>query len=125
MRSRIQLFISMRILGAKVMRINADPDTDPGQTFKSQNVEFFTLNKIILKIGNRSKNIPTIVQRLSERQKTKFICKLLVIFHAPGSGSGSAFPIRIRIWIQNSQINADLGGSRSATLGKKSLNTIY
>jgi hypothetical protein len=28
-------------------------------------------------------------------------------FHAPGSGSGSAFPIRIRICIQDSQINAD------------------
>jgi hypothetical protein len=32
---------------------------------------------------------------------------------------------RIWIWIQDSQINADLGGSGSTTLGKKSLNTIY
>jgi hypothetical protein len=49
-RGRIQLFISMRIriLLFISMRIRVDPDLDPCQTLKSQNVEFFTL-KIYLK----------------------------------------------------------------------------
>jgi hypothetical protein len=33
-------YIRIRIQGAKQMRINADPDTDPSHTLKSQKVEF-------------------------------------------------------------------------------------
>jgi hypothetical protein len=46
MRIRIKPFISMRtqirirIQGAKPMRIYADPDSDPAQTYKSQKDEF-------------------------------------------------------------------------------------
>jgi hypothetical protein len=44
----IQLFISLliRIQGAKPMRIHADPgpDSDPGQTFKSEKIEFYKKN---------------------------------------------------------------------------------
>jgi hypothetical protein len=42
-----------------------------------------------------------IVTEAFERQETRFICKFLVNYHAPGSGS--AFPIRI----QDRQMNAD------------------
>ncbi len=38
--------------------LNADPD--PGQTFKSQKVEF--LHKNIINVGNRATNKPTKVQ---------------------------------------------------------------
>ncbi len=66
MRIRIQLSISMwiqiRILGAKPMRIYAD--LDPGGTLKSQNVQFFIKKYSILTVtpGNRS-NIPTKVRK--------------------------------------------------------------
>ncbi len=55
----IQLFISMRIRiqGAKLMRIHADPDL--GQSLKK--VKFYMKN--ILEVGNRSKNIPTKAQK--------------------------------------------------------------
>ncbi len=46
-----------------------------------------------------------------KRQETMFI-EMLVNFHPPGSGS--AFPIRI--WIQDSQMNADPCGSGSTIL---------
>jgi hypothetical protein len=40
---------------------NADPDLDPGQTFKSQKVEL--LHKNMLKVGKRSRNtVPTKIQ---------------------------------------------------------------
>jgi hypothetical protein len=41
------------------MRIQADPD--PDQTLESQKLSFYT--KKILKVGKRSKNIPTKVQK--------------------------------------------------------------
>ena len=41
--------------GAKQMRNLADPD--PGQTLKSKKLNFYMKN--ILKVGSRSKNIPT------------------------------------------------------------------
>jgi hypothetical protein len=44
---------------------------------------------------------------------------ILVNFDAPGSGSGSAFPIRIRI--KDNQINADPCGFGSTTLVRKFL----
>jgi hypothetical protein len=56
--------------------LNADPD--PGQTLKSQKVEFLRKNTV-LKVGDRSKHIIT-VHAIN-----------LVNSHAPGSGS--AFPI--------------------------------
>jgi hypothetical protein len=94
MEIQIQLFISMwiqiriQILGAKAkpMRIYADPD--PGETLKSQNVQFFK------KIYSQSHQIKTYLRRydsLFESQETSFICKIFVNFDAPGSGS--AFPI--------------------------------
>jgi hypothetical protein len=49
--------------------------------------------KNILKVVNMSKNLPTKLQKPGNQ----------VNFHAPGSGS--AFPIRIRI--QDSQMNKD------------------
>ncbi len=55
---------------------NADPD--PSHTFESQKVEFWTKN--ILKVGKRSNNIPTKVQSLLERQKSRFISKFCPIF---------------------------------------------
>ncbi len=106
--------------------VNADPDpvsgtklripadSDPGQTLTSQKVEFFH-EKYVLKVGKRSKNIPTRLRRyksLMERQETRFTCKILITFHAPGSES--AFPIRIRI--RDSQINVDFMQSGTTTL---------
>jgi hypothetical protein len=61
----------IRIYGAKPIRIYADPD----QTLKSQKVTIYMKN--ILKVGYRSKNIPTTYESttsLSERQETGFIC---------------------------------------------------
>jgi hypothetical protein len=73
-RIRIQLFISMgiRIQEAKPMQIQADPDQDPGQTYKSQNLNFYIIN--ILKVGNRKK---TYIRRFKSP------------FDPCGSGSGS------------------------------------
>jgi hypothetical protein len=83
----------------KQLRIQADPD--PGQTFKSQKVEFYMKN--LLKVGDRSKNIPYRTYQGTKAFLKGRICKFWVNFHA--SVSGSAFPIRI--WIQDSQMNAD------------------
>jgi hypothetical protein len=80
------------------MRIHADPDPDPGQTVKSQKVE--CLHKKILQVGNRSKNIPTKIRRYTKAfliGRNQGYLLILVNFDAPGSESGSAFPIRIRI----------------------------
>jgi hypothetical protein len=77
------------------MGIHANPDPDPGHTFKSQKVTFYMKN--IFKVVKRSKNIRYIRSYKSpfERQETRFICKFWSISNAPGSGS--AVPIRIRI----------------------------
>ena len=92
--SFISMLIKIRIWiqGAEPMRIHAAPDPDPGQTSKSQKLNFYMKQK------------PTY-------EGTKAFS--VVHFHAPGFGSGSAFQIRIRIWIQDSKINADqcLSGS--------------
>jgi hypothetical protein len=55
-----QLFILMRIRFriqvAKLMQIQQDPDSDPGQTFKLQKDEFLHENTVgILEVGKRSK----------------------------------------------------------------------
>ncbi len=95
MRIRIQLFVSMRIRiririqEAKQRRIQADPD--PGQTFKSQKVEFLYLN--ILIVCNRSKSIHIVQKPFRKEENQVYLSK-------------SAFPIRIRI--RDSQMNADL-----------------
>jgi hypothetical protein len=87
-RTRIQPFVSMRIQirihGGKPMRIHADPG--PGQTLKSQKVEFS--HKKILKVGN-SKKIPMkFKQKLFDRQDSG----LLIFF-----GQFRCSWIRIRI----------------------------
>jgi hypothetical protein len=79
MRVRIQIFISIyvqiriRILGAKPMRIFADPD--PSETLMSQNVEFFHNKKIY---SHSHQGIgQTYLRRyecLFEGQETRFIC---------------------------------------------------
>ncbi len=46
---------------------DADPDPDPGQTLKSQKVKF--LHENIVKVGDRSKSIPTKLQNLFEMQE--------------------------------------------------------
>ncbi len=57
-------FISMRIKiriwiqGAKRMRIHAAPDPDPGQTSKSQKLNFFTWNKAYLRRYKRLSGCP-------------------------------------------------------------------
>jgi hypothetical protein len=89
---RTQFFFSMRIRiqGAKPMWIHTNPDPNPGQALELQKVEFYMEH--ILKVGNKSKNLV----------HTKVPNKAFK-FHAPGSGT--AFPIRIRI--QDNKINAD------------------
>jgi hypothetical protein len=92
------------------MRIQLDPD--PGQTFKSQKLNFYIKN--IPKVGNRYKTYIQRYKNLFERQNTRFVCKTWSIsvlldpdpyFHY---GSGS----------KDSHMNVDPGGSgsRSTTL---------
>ncbi len=52
----------IRIQESKPMRIQADLNPDPGQTFESQKLNFYMKN--ILKFGNRSKNIHIVPRRL-------------------------------------------------------------
>jgi hypothetical protein len=68
-----------------VSQNNADPD--PGQNLKSQKVEFS--HEKYTKVGNRSKNIPTKVQKpfWTENQVYLFI---LVNLDGPGSESRTA-----------------------------------
>jgi hypothetical protein len=77
--------VSMRIWiqVATPMWIHGDPDPDPGQTVKSQKVEK-QKQGLFVNFG-------------------QFPCSWI--------RSGIAFPIRIRTWIQDSQINADPCGS--------------
>jgi len=77
--------------------LTADPNPDPDQ-------ENFYI-KTIRTSGNRSKNIPTKVQKPFWKARNQVYLWSLVNFDAPGSGSASAFPIRLRI--QDSQMNAD------------------
>ncbi len=71
-------------------QINADPCGSGSAT------QVF-LHANIFKVGNRSKNIP--------QTGNQIYLWIFASFHAPRSGS--VFPIRILIRIQNSQINAD------------------
>ncbi len=57
----------------------------------------------ILKLSNRSKNIPTKVQKPFWKAGNQVYSIILVNFHVPWSESGSASPIRIRI--RDSHIN--------------------
>ncbi len=59
--------------------------------------------KNILLVGNRSKNIPTKVQKPFIKAGNQIYLLILVSFHASGSGSAFAIPIRI----QDSHINPD------------------
>jgi hypothetical protein len=109
-------FISMRIRmririqGAKPMRIQADPDLD--QTSESQKADFLHEKYTFSTVCKRSKNIPTKVQKRFRKEEIQFCLYILANFHAPGTGS--AFPVRIRI--QDSKMNADPCGSGSTTL---------
>ncbi len=73
-----------------IFYLNADPDLDSGQTFKSQKVVPYI--KIILIVGNRSKNVPK--KRTYKKHYWKAGSQIhtfiLANFHAPGSGA--AFP---------------------------------
>jgi hypothetical protein len=68
--------------------------------FKVIKSRIFT--RYILKAGNRLKSIPSKVQKPFQYAGNK-VCKILVNVLAPGSGS--AFPLGVRI--QDSQMNAD------------------
>jgi hypothetical protein len=79
-------------------QINADPDPVPGQTLKSQKVEF--LHENVLKVPYlplKIKNFPTKVRKPSWKAGNQFFLQILVNLQGPGPGSGSAFPVRIRI----------------------------
>ncbi len=72
---------------------------------------------VLFKVDNRSKNISTKGQSPFVSNETKLIGKFLVNSHA--TWSGSVFPVRVRIRIQDSQINADPFGSAFTTLQKR------
>jgi hypothetical protein len=55
------------------MRIRADLDPDPSQTFGSQKVEFYMHN---LKVVIGQKTYPRRYNGLFERQTTRFICRV-------------------------------------------------
>jgi hypothetical protein len=77
--------------------IQADPDPYPGKTLKSQKIECLH-ESIVLKEGNKSK-------KYLRKAGNQVYVSFLVNFTDPGSESGYAFPVRIRI--RDSQINAD------------------
>ncbi len=112
----IWLRIRIRIQEAKPMRIQTDPDPDPDKTFGSQKSWIFTwkIYRYFKKVGKRSKNIPTKVQKPFWKAKTRFICKfwsisiILDLDPNPHSQYGSGSKI-------GSQMNADLGGSISGS----------
>jgi hypothetical protein len=85
--------MQIRIQVAKPMRIHEDANPDPGQTLKLQKVKI--LDEKYNKIGIRSKNIRKKVKYPIFKTGNQFYFKILVYFHVPGSGS--AFPIPIRI----------------------------
>jgi hypothetical protein len=66
--------------------------------------------------GNKSENIPTKEQKPFRKAENQVYFFILVSFHAPGSGSKSTFPKRIRI--RDSHMNADPGRSGTTTLYK-------
>ncbi len=101
--------IRMRIQEGKPMQIHADQDTDPDQTFESQKIEFYMKN--ILNVDKRSKKHTYEGTKAFLEADNQVYLEMLAKFRAPGSGS--AFPIRIRI--QDSQKNADPGGSGSGS----------
>jgi hypothetical protein len=76
---RIQILI--RIQGATLMRVHADPN--PGQTLTSQKLNFYMKNT--LEVGNGSKTY-------QRRYKAENQVYLLILVNFPAPGSGSAFP---------------------------------
>jgi hypothetical protein len=62
----------IRIKEAKQMQIHVDSDPDPGQTLKSQKVNFYMKNR--LKVVKSSKNILTKVAHPFWQQKSRFPC---------------------------------------------------
>jgi hypothetical protein len=88
-RARIQIHET------KPLRLHADPDS--GQALKSQKVEFLHEKYT----EGQESHLRSYKSLLKGRNQVPL--KILVNFHAPGSGS--AFPIRIRI--QDSRMNAD------------------
>jgi hypothetical protein len=72
------------------MRIQADLDLDPDQTLSNKKFEFLHIKK--LKVSKRSKTyLERCKSQLKGRKPGLFV--ILANFHAPGSASGSAFPI--------------------------------
>jgi hypothetical protein len=62
--------------GANQMGIHADlvQDSNPGETFKLQKVEFCMRNILKVGTGIGKKNIPSKVQKPLERKETMFFC---------------------------------------------------
>ncbi len=73
---------------------------------------YFDLKNIFY-VSNMSKNIPTQVKKPFWKAGNPILLIILLKFLAPGSGSGPAFPTRIRI--QESQLNLDLRESGSGS----------
>jgi hypothetical protein len=124
---RSQLYHLIGNLRIKYLRIQmliwikeATPyaDPDPDQTFESQKAEF--LHEKILKVGKRSINIPTKVQKpfFKGRKPGLFVnfgqfpCSWIRI-RIPNTDPDPRQPndcgsrwIRIRIWIHNTELNS-------------------
>ncbi len=105
MRIRVQLIsMRIRIQGARPIRNQANTDPNPGQTLKSQKVEFLHekyRSKYVKKHAYEGTWYRT--KAFLKGRKPRVYLWILVNFHAPESGS--VFPIRIRI--QDNQMNAD------------------
>ncbi len=113
---------TLRISGLAVFRMRIGSNSDPVFTaiwiriqwvkpiwiwilfrlFRHKKLNFYMKN--ILYVGNMSQNIPTLVQKPFWKAGSKIYLLTLGNFIAPGTGS--AFPIRIRI--PESNISADL-----------------
>jgi hypothetical protein len=108
MRIRIHLFISMwiqiriRIQGAKLMRIRIRIRILV-RLWSHKMLNFYMKN--ILTVGNWSKNKPTKVQKAFSKGREPGLFVSFINFDTPGSGS--AFPLRIRLRIKDSQMNPD------------------
>jgi hypothetical protein len=93
---RIQILIRIRIL----VRLKSH-----------KKLNFYMKN--ISTVGNRSKKHTYKSKKVFLKSRKACLFDNLVNFDAPGAGAGSAFPIRI--WIHDSQINADAYGSGSTS----------
>ncbi len=76
--------------GSQTNADHEDPNPDPGKTLKLQKVKF--LHEKYNEIGIRSKNIRTKVKYPIFKAGNQFYFKILVYFHAPGSGSAFTIP---------------------------------